>query len=223
MKLCKMNVTVLIPENERGTLIDIHGGAFAFPPVPYQKKIASIYATAGFRVLFPDYPLLPGHRHPEALELVAELAEKTQDLKVLAGDSAGGFLALQAAMALSTKPALMLLYPVIKPFAVNQSMAEFDDTPMWNSKLNSWMWREYIHSGAVADNSYKGIRKAFVETAEFDPLRDEGREAAEKMMEEGTDVVLSETKGTVHGYDILWKKQFVREMIERRLSFLRSL
>lgn len=222
-KACGMDITVLIPEEERGTLIDIHGGAFAFPLVPYMKKIAALYALSGLRVLLPEYPLLPENRYPIAIDSLTELAEKTANLIAISGSSAGGFLASKVAEKLSIKPALMLLYPVVRPFADTESMRQFTDTPMWNSRLNTWMWRKYIADHQIPDTSYVGIKKAFVETAEFDPLRDEGKEEALRMIKQGVDVTLSETKGTVHGYDILWKKESVIGNIGKRISFLKTL
>ena len=44
----------------------------------------------------------------------------------------------------------------------------------------------------------------------------------QELTEKGTETVLSETEGTLHGYDFLWKKPYVRMLREKRLEWLRT-
>lgn len=205
---------------ERGTLLSIHGGAFASPAAPYHKKNASMYAKAGYRVIMPDYPLLPFHHHPEALEKLIALAESIPDLSVVEGDSAGGFLAIHTVSALEKKPDLMLIYPVVMAGEETESMRLYESTPMWNSRNNRWMVKSYFNGQQVPAYDVSEIGRAYVETAEYDPLHDEGIAIAEEMMEAGASVTLTETKGTVHGYDFLWRKPYVQMMLKRRIEWL---
>ena len=174
-------------------------------------------------VIMPDYPLLPQHPHPEALERIIQLAMSISDLSVIAGDSAGGFLALHTASALRDKPDLMLIYPVVMPGFITASMETFRSAPMWSGRNNEWMVKHYLRGKQVPIPCLKGIGKAFVETAEYDPLHDEGILIREKLMEAGAVTELSETEGTVHGYDILWNRPYVRLLREKRLTWLGSL
>ena len=215
-----MDTTLLRPREPRGTIIDIHGGAFAFPAAPYSKKIASLYALSGFDVLMPDYPLIPSHSCIEAIERIAEMAEGIDGLKCLSGSSAGGFIALHAAANLSHKPALMLIYPVVQPESSTGSMQRFRSTPMWDSRKNRWMWEHAMPEGHPSPPDLSGIGRAFIETAEYDPLRDEGRDLCGRLMEAGASAVLSETKGTFHGYDMLWRKPYVQQLIGRRITWI---
>ncbi len=219
-----MKCCVLHPERtEKGTLLMLHGGAFACPAAPYHLKNASAYAGTGYRVIMPDYPLLPQHPHPEALEMIIQLATLISDLSVIAGDSAGGFLALHTAAALRDKPDLMLIYPVVMPGFTTASMEAYRSAPMWSGRNNEWMEKHYLRGKQVPIPCLSGIRKAFVETAEYDPLHDEGILIGEKLMEAGAVTELSETKGTVHGYDILWNRPYVRTLREKRLTWLGNL
>ena len=223
-KIEGMKCCVLHPEKtDKGTLLMLHGGAFACPAAPYHLKNASAYAGTGFRVIMPDYPLLPQHPHPEALERIIQLAMSISDLSVIAGDSAGGFLALHTASALRDKPDLMLIYPVVMPGFITASMETFRSAPMWSGRNNEWMVKHYLRGKQVPIPCLKGIGKAFVETAEYDPLHDEGILIREKLMEAGAVTELSETEGTVHGYDILWNRPYVRMLREKRLTWLGSL
>ena len=180
-------------------------------------------SRSGFDVLMPDYPLIPSHSCIEAIERIAEMAEGIDGLKCLSGSSAGGFIALHAAANLSHKPALMLIYPVVQPESSTGSMQRFRSTPMWDSRKNRWMWEHAMPEGHPSPPDLSGIGRAFIETAEYDPLRDEGRDLCGRLMEAGASAVLSETKGTFHGYDMLWRKPYVQQLIGRRITWLGTL
>ena len=84
------------------------------------------------------------------------------------------------------------------------------------------MVRHYLNGLPVPEHDTEGIRRAFIETAEYDPLHDEGIMIYQELTEKGTETVLSETEGTLHGYDFLWKKPYVRMLREKRLEWLRT-
>jgi acetyl esterase/lipase len=69
-------------------------------------------------------------------------------------------------------------------------------------------------------DKHEGLPPTYIETAEFDPLHDEGVNYAAKLKDNNVEVVLNETKGTVHGYDILSKSEIVKEAYARRKSFI---
>ena len=58
-------------------------------------------------------------------------------------------------------------------------------------------------------------------TAEFDCLRDGGILYAERLQLSGVPAEMYNTKGTMHGFDIVLDSQIVRECVERRIAFLR--
>ena len=219
--ICAMKCSIFTSgSTAKGTLLKIHGGAFASPAAPYHKKNASSYAKAGYRVIMPDYPLLPFHHHPEALDKLIALARSIPDLSVIEGDSAGGFLAIHTASAMENKPDLLLVYPVVMPPEETESMRRYDTSPMWNSRSSRWMIRHYLKGQPVPSYDLSGISRAYVETAEYDPLHDEGVMIASELSAAGASVELSETKGTVHGYDFLWRKPLARKMVARRIEWL---
>jgi epsilon-lactone hydrolase len=90
-----------------GTLIYLHGGAYALGSAKgYRGLVAHLATAAGMTALIPDYSRAPEVRYPVALEemvaVYSQLLEDGLDLKitVIAGDSAGGGLTLALAMAL---------------------------------------------------------------------------------------------------------------------------
>jgi monoterpene epsilon-lactone hydrolase len=106
-----------------GTLIYLHGGAYALGSARgYRGLVAHLATAAGMTALIPDYSRAPEARYPVALEEVvavySQLTEDGLDPKntAIAGDSAGGGLTLALAMALrdrgiATPAALGLICP----------------------------------------------------------------------------------------------------------------
>ena len=88
----------------RTTLLYLHGGGFiACSPRQY-RPLTGALARLGFRVFAPDYRLAPEHPFPAAVEdTVASwraLRAAARGRVVVAGDSAGGTLALALMVAL---------------------------------------------------------------------------------------------------------------------------
>jgi len=88
----------------RGLLLYIHGGGFVACSSETHRPITSYLAKLGFRVFAPDYRLAPEHPFPAAihdliqvfLALAGDLPEKV----AVAGDSAGGALAVSLMLSL---------------------------------------------------------------------------------------------------------------------------
>lgn len=228
-------------------LLYLHGGGFGYRAAPHHKKLACIYAKeAACKVIFPDYHLLPSHPYPdaknEALLCLKWINDNAENLGIdanriaIGGDSAGGALACYAANqwqdCCDVKPCLqMLIYPVTNSEMNTASMAEFTDTPMWNSKNNAVMWDLYLKNASENDITDASpllaplpteIPDTYLETAEFDCLRDEGLLYAQRLRKAGANVVLNQTSGTVHGYDFCLKSDISQESIKKRVHSLKK-
>jgi acetyl esterase/lipase len=98
---------VLPPEvTGPGVVLYLHGGAYVMGGSrSYRPLAAALAARCGRPVILPDYPLVPEHPAPAAFEAALAVweglrAEHGAARNVLAGDSAGGGLALAVLAAL---------------------------------------------------------------------------------------------------------------------------
>ena len=76
------------------TLLYLHGGGYFACSAETHRAITIGFAEQGFRVFAPNYRLAPEHRYPAALEDAVAVYKGFSSPVVIAGDSAGGGLAL---------------------------------------------------------------------------------------------------------------------------------
>ena len=226
-------------------LVYYHGGGFVLPAAPYHYSLAKEYAQrARCKVLFVDYRLAPKHPFPTAPEdccaAYTWVREHAKTLSVdptrlaVAGDSAGGQLATVVCLMVRDRGqrmpcGQMLLYPAAGNVET-ESAKTYTDTPMCSSKDMEKYGKFYRPDPSVGENAYAspieaetlaGLPAAYIETAEFDPLRDGGILYAERLRQCGVPVELCNTQGTIHGFDIVLNSSIVRECVDRRIAFLK--
>lgn len=231
-----------------GCVLYCHGGGFVFPAAPYQYALARTYAArVGCRVLFIDYRLAPQHPFPAAPEdcfaayrwLLAHAAERKINPRqlVVCGDSAGGTLAMVVTLMaieheLPVPCAQLLTYPSVGDCGETESMRLYTDTPMCSSKDAAKYGQMYTpdpnagklaYRSPVQADSFAGVPATYVETAEFDCLRDGALIYADKLRAAGVPVELHQTKGTPHGYDMALNSGIVQALVEKRIDFLRQM
>lgn len=227
-------------------IIFYHGGGFMLGLNEAHYRYASEYARGvSSVVVMPDYRLAPEDPFPYGVEdcysTLLWVYENADDLGIdrdkiaLVGESAGGNLsAAVSLMARDRKgPKIacqVLIYPTTDDEHKTESARNFTDTPMFYSEANKFMWKQYLsewlgrippYAAPMRAESLKNLPPAFVETAEFDPLHDEGIAYAKRMKEDGVEVVIHETKGTVHGYDVIKRSDITKDSLEKRLVFLK--
>jgi acetyl esterase/lipase len=108
-------------------------------------------------------------------------------------------------------------------------MKAFPDTPCWNAKANKRMWELYwqtampdcAHTLLAGSETLAGLPDAYVETAEFDCLRDEGAALASALEAAGSRVEYHLIKGAIHGFEIAYKSKLTRESMELRIQALK--
>jgi epsilon-lactone hydrolase len=171
---------VLPPEAApNGTLIYIHGGAYALGSARgYRGLAAQLAAAAGMTALLPDYSRAPDAQYPIALEeLVAVYVRLLRGglnpkKTVIVGDSAGGGLTLALAMALRDRGiAMPAALGLICPWAdlaidIEQTRPLLRDPLILPSMCAEWAPR-YIGS---CDPRVPGISPVYGDMAGLPPI-----------------------------------------------------
>jgi acetyl esterase len=208
-----------------GVLVYFHGGGFIAGSVEsHDGTVRELAEGAGCVAVSVEYRLAPEHPYPAPLDdciaalrwVAAHAAEIGGDPTRLAigGDSAGGNLA--AAVALRNRdeggPALalqLLVYPVIDVACSTPSMTSNGTGYMLTADSMRWMWSTYLGGEDRSSDPYacpaaaadlRGLPPAYVVTAEFDPLRDEGEAYAAALRAAGVPTEQVRYDGQIHGF-----------------------
>ena len=227
-------------------LVYCHGGGFFIEAAQAHKKMMFEYAQkANCVIVFPHYRVSYNNPFPTSLEDCYSTLKWTNDnTKLLGidkdkiaigGDSAGGNLAACIAqMALDRQEISLcfqlLVYPVCDHTLSSASMKTFQDTPLWNAPSSKLMWDVYLkgkdrnnlpnYVSPLQRTDLNGLPPAYIETAEFDCLRDEALLYSQKLKDTNIKVELNQTKGTIHAYDIIEKSSITQASIQRRVIAL---
>lgn len=220
------DVRVLVPNDQPpGVIVYYHGGGWVVGSIDESdtlgRKLAERTSCA---VVLVDYRLAPEHRYPVAVddsyaalewaaEHMTEIAGGEVPL-IVAGDSAGGNLS--AVMALRARdrngPAIamqVLVYPVTDANFDRPSYLDPENQLLLTRDSMIWFFDHYIpdvarrtepEASPLYAQDLSGLPPAVVLTAEHDPLRDEGEEYAQRLVDAGVDVDLQRHKGQMHAF-----------------------
>ena len=206
-------------------LVYFHGGGFVIGDLDTHDGVCRfIAAAAGLAVLSVDYRLAPEHQFPAGIDdawtaftwALASAAELGVDPARIAvgGDSAGGNLAANVCLRGKAEdgptPAMQLLiYPVADSAEEPRSRQLFSQNFLLTKTDIDRFEHFYIGPGDDIDDprisilkaaDLSGLPPAYVTTAGFDPLRDEGEAYAIRMRAAGTKVALRRHPELIHGF-----------------------
>jgi acetyl esterase len=214
----KVPVRIYTPHDPGpGTFVFFHGGGWVVGNLDTHDVMCLAFAArTPCRVIAVDYRLAPDHRYPAALvdawAATAWTLHTATGPVAVGGDSAGGNLAAVVALRARDRdfPLVLqvLMYPVTDAAMDTHSYEEFADGYRLTRNSMQWYWGHYRGDADPADPELSplrarelgGVAPAFVTTAEFDPLRDEGEAYAERLREAGVPVTLKRYDGLIHGF-----------------------
>jgi acetyl esterase/lipase len=203
-------------------ILNFHGGGFVSGD-PYQSEwwCSSIAHEVQAIVVSVDYRLAPEHPYPAAPEdcydATAWAVENAGDLGAdgtrlaVMGDSAGGNLAAVVSLMARDRggPDLalqLLLYPGVE-FIKDFASAEENEFAPILGKADLDVWRLYCTEEQAIEPyasplraEHEGLPAAFIQTAQHDPLRDQGAAYAEALRAAGVPVQHTNYVDAVHGY-----------------------
>jgi acetyl esterase len=209
----------------RGALVYFHGGGWVIGDLDsHDETCRRLCSGAGLKVIAVDYRRAPETTYPGAAEdsyaATRWAADNATALGIdptriaVGGDSAGGNLA--AAVTLMARdrggPAIrfqLLIYPVTDAGFEWPSYRENGEGYLLSRRGMQWFWDQYVpdldqrrepYAAPLRAAHLEGLPPALVQTAGFDPLRDEGEAYAEALRKAGVPVRMTRYEGLIHGF-----------------------
>jgi acetyl esterase len=208
------------------TLIYYHGGGFVIGNIETHDSTCRRLANKSrCQVISIDYRLAPEHPFPastdDGVAAFRHIRDNAASFGVdaariaVGGDSAGGAIAAVVCQAVrdagdKQAPAFqMLIYPATDSSKQSASRVAFAEGYFLTKELIDWFWKAYVPTGTdlsdlrlspLLAKDLKGLPPAFVLTAGYDPLRDEGRAYADRLIDAGIKTTYVNYPGTIHGF-----------------------
>jgi acetyl esterase len=222
-------VPMVSGDGKLATLIYYHGGGFVIGNLETHDSTCRRLANKSrCQVIAIDYRLSPEHPFPAPIDDGVAAFRHIRDNAAtfgvdpariaVGGDSAGGAIAAVVCQICRDAgetvgkggPAFqMLIYPATDSSRQSASRQAFAEGYFLTKPLMDWFWKAYVPAGTdLADlrlspllaRDFAGLPPAFVLTAGYDPLRDEGRAYAERLIEAGIKTTYVNYPGTIHGF-----------------------
>ncbi len=205
-------------------LVYYHGGGWVVGDIEsHDATCRTLSQTSGCKVISVDYRLAPEAKFPAAADdayaALVWVEKNAMEIGVdpnriaVGGDSAGGNLAAVASLMARDKngPHIafqLLIYPVTQIGIDSASRKELATGYFLETETMTWFEDQYVDP-ADADSPYasplkadnlSGLPPAYVITAGFDPLKDEGKAYADGLRAAGVDVQYVNYDGMIHGF-----------------------
>jgi acetyl esterase len=206
-------------------LVFFHGGGWVVGNVESHDTMCRHLANrAGCAVVSVDYRLAPEHKFPAAVDdcftATAWVAGNAAALGIdpgrlaVGGDSAGGNLAAVVSLMARDKGAprisyQLLIYPAMDAAMRHDSINRFAEGYVLTRATMRWFYEQYLRAAHDAADwraspllatDLGDLPPAFVLTAGYDPLSDEGDAYAERLAAAGVPVTHRRFPGQVHGF-----------------------
>lgn len=203
-------------------LVFFHGGGWVIGDLDtHEPFCAEAARVLDIPVIAVDYRLAPEAPWPAAPDDCEAAARwiasspaalcRTVTGIALAGDSAGGNLTIVTAMALRDSPAgvpvlaQLPIYPATDSSVPYPSAAEFAEGFLLSTDSMNWFNDAYaadpgdVRTSPLLGDQH-GMPPTLVYTASLDPIRDEGRAYAAKLIAAGVPTMFREAVGNIHGF-----------------------
>ena len=206
-------------------LVYFHGGGWVLGSLDGVDTICRrITQISEAVVVSVSYHLAPEHKFPEpvheaffATKWVFDHAHEFQgdpDKLAIGGDSAGANLAAAVTIMARTSGQLklcaqLLIYPVTSCRFESNSYDEFASGYLLTREAMEWFRGHYLSksedvndplASPLSCNDLSGLPQAYIVTAEYDPVRDDGEEYARRLQSAGVPVILRRYEGMVHDF-----------------------
>ncbi|NKF22105.1 flavin-containing monooxygenase [Solimonas marina] len=217
IRIADRPVEILRAPRERPStaLLYLHGGAFCLGSPRTHRSISTHLAHAsGMAVWVPDYRLAPEHPYPAALDdalacFNAMLVHGYRPEQIaIAGDSAGGALALELALRLrelgKTPAALAVISPVTDPSLSG-------DTVRDNAAIDPMLRRGWVEQGLrwyggadtpLLERDLSGLPPTLIQVGEQEILLSDATRFAQRAVAQGVDLRLERHEARWHVFHL---------------------
>lgn len=197
-------------------LFFIHGGGYTLGSAATHRPLAARIARAlGRRALLPDYRLAPEYPCPAALDDILAvwraLPQQVRARAIVAGDSAGGGLALALSMSLrdADEPlpsALVLLSPwtdltisgeSVDALAEHEVMLARPGLELMAARYAGPLARDDVRASPLFGR-FQGLPRMLIQVGGHEVLLDDARRAAQRARDAGVPVTLQIWERQVH-------------------------
>jgi acetyl esterase len=240
-------VRIYRPRNAQGAVLWLHGGGFVVGDLDSEHPWAARIAEgAGAVVISVEYRLSPEHRFPAALDdayaVLGWAAEHAAELGVdpdriaVGGHSAGAGLAAALTLRARDEQGPRICFQLLNEPGLDDrqetwSQRNFTDTPWSYRDKVAAAWQHYLGSAPASQyaaparaTDLSGLPPAYIATAEFDPVRDEDIEYAQRLLQAGVQVELHQFPGTFHGSQVVSSAEVSqRQLFELAAALRRAL
>jgi len=219
-------VRIYRPRNAQGAVLWLHGGGFVVGDLDTEHPWAARIAEgSGAVVISVEYRLSPEHRFPAALDdahaVLCWTAEHAAELGIdpdriaVGGHSAGAGLAAALTLRARDEQGPRICFQLLNEPGLDDrqetwSQRNFTDTPWSYRDKVAAAWQHYLGSAPASQyaaparaTDLSGLPPAYIATAEFDPVRDEDIEYAQRLLQAGVQVELHQFPGTFHGSQVV--------------------
>ncbi|MEP1124498.1 MAG: alpha/beta hydrolase [Ilumatobacter sp.] len=228
--------TVATPgDTEPPVVVFFHGGGWVLSHLDGHDSLARRLAVrSGAIVVSVGYRLAPEHPfpapHDDCWAVTSWLAEHAGEFGgdgsrlAVAGDSAGGNLAAGVALRARDEGLdlsfQLLIYPAVDVDFTRASMIDNGTGYFLTTDDMRWFWDQFVPAPLRNDpyavpmmaDDLSDLAPALIQTAEFDPLRDEGEAFGARLRDAGVDVTVTRYDGVVHGFVSRWTQMARAEL-----------
>ena len=206
-------------------VIYAHGGGFVVGDLETHDRFCrALSANSGCSLISIDYRRAPEHSFPAAHDDCLEATEwilnnldnlaPNNGMFILAGDSAGGNIAIASTLALQTRFGMagcLAIYPATQHYITDlPSYTEHAKTGRVSARTMRWFCDTYLDGMAPADpvlerifpgrrTSLNQFPRTLIITAERDPIRDDGARFAVRLHRSGCKVTYKHLNDASHG------------------------
>jgi len=222
------HVRIYTPKNKGANPLPIivyyHGGGFVIATIDvYNGGAQGLCEQSGAIVVSVEYPKGPEKKFPAAhivafdayqwvVKNAASIGADANKIAV-AGESAGGNLAINVSIMARDKKIKMpvyqvLVYPVANNDMNNESYVKYANAKPLNKAMMAWFVKNYLSNPAQAADprisvlkaNLVGLPKTLIISAEIDPLQSEGKLLSEKLNDAQVDSEYKLYDGVTHEF-----------------------